>query len=48
VSKRRDDGQVAWKRDPKLVNGFVAADLWRFVKEIEARIITSPCTWPPP
>jgi pimeloyl-ACP methyl ester carboxylesterase len=35
-TKRRDDGRIVWKRDPKLVNGFVATDLWRFVKEIKA------------
>ncbi|HEY7186148.1 MAG TPA: alpha/beta hydrolase [Vicinamibacterales bacterium] len=35
-TKRRDDGRIVWKRDPKLVQGFVATDLWRFVKEIKA------------
>ena len=35
-TKRRDDGRIVWKRDPKLVNGFVATDLWRFVREIKA------------
>jgi len=38
-TKRRDDGRIVWKRDPKLVQGFVATDLWRFVKEIKAPII---------
>ena len=38
-TKRRDDGRIVWKRDPKLVNGFVATDLWRFVKEIKAPTI---------
>jgi pimeloyl-ACP methyl ester carboxylesterase len=36
---RRNDGRMAWKRDPKLVNGFVATDLWRFVREIDAPIL---------
>ena len=35
-TKRRADGRVVWKRDPQLVNGFVATDLWRFVREIRA------------
>ena len=35
-TKKRDDGRIVWKRDPKLVNGFVATDLWRFVREIKA------------
>jgi pimeloyl-ACP methyl ester carboxylesterase len=35
-TKRRNDGRIVWKRDPKLVQGFVATDLWRFVKEIKA------------
>jgi esterase len=35
-TKKRDDGRIVWKRDPKLVQGFVATDLWRFVKEIKA------------
>jgi esterase len=34
-TKRREDGRVIWKRDPKLVNGFVATDLWRFVGTIK-------------
>jgi len=33
---RRADGRIVWKRDPKLVNGFVPTDLWRFVREIKA------------
>jgi esterase len=36
---RRADGRVVWKRDPNLVKGFVATDLWRFVREIKAPII---------
>ncbi|HLG58803.1 MAG TPA: alpha/beta hydrolase [Vicinamibacterales bacterium] len=35
-TKRRADGRIIWKRDPKLVNGFVPTDLWRFVREIKA------------
>ena len=35
-TKRRDDGRIVWKRDPALVKGFVATDLWRFVREIKA------------
>ncbi|HKE87052.1 MAG TPA: alpha/beta hydrolase [Vicinamibacterales bacterium] len=35
-TRKRDDGRIVWKRDPKLVNGFVATDLWRFVREIKA------------
>jgi len=38
-TKKRDDGRIVWKRDPKLVQGFVATDLWRFVKEIKAPTI---------
>ena len=38
-SKRRPDGRVIWKRDPKIANGFVPTDLWRFVREIRAPII---------
>jgi pimeloyl-ACP methyl ester carboxylesterase len=35
-TRRRDDGRLIWKRDPALVKGFVATDLWRFVREIKA------------
>ena len=35
----RDDGRIVWKRDPKLANGFVATDLWRFVRAIDAPIL---------
>jgi esterase len=38
-TKRRDDGRLIWKRDPALVKGFVATDLWRFVREIKAPTI---------
>ena len=39
ATKRRADGRVEWKRDPQLVNGFVATDLWRFVRDIKAPIL---------
>jgi esterase len=35
-TRRRDDGRIIWKRDPALVKGFVATDLWRFVRGITA------------
>src|SRR4030095_8237406 len=38
-SKPRPDGRVIWKRDPKIGNGFVPTELWRFVREIKAPII---------
>ena len=38
-SRRRPDGSVIWKRDPKIANGFVPTELWRFVREIKAPII---------
>ena len=38
-TKRRPDGRIEWKRDPQLVNGFVATDLWRFVRNIKAPIL---------
>jgi pimeloyl-ACP methyl ester carboxylesterase len=38
-SKRRADGRVMWKRDPKIGNGFVPTELWRFVRQIKAPII---------
>jgi len=39
ATKRGADGRVVWKRDPQLVNGFVATDLWRFVRDIKAPIL---------
>jgi len=36
---RRADGRLIWKRDPQLVNGFVATDLWRFVRNITSPIL---------
>ena len=38
-TKRRADGRLIWKRDPQLVKGFVATDLWRYVREIKAPIL---------
>lgn len=38
-SKPRPDGRVIWKRDPKIANGFVPTELWRFVREIKSPII---------
>lgn len=38
-TKKRADGRIEWKRDPQLVNGFVATDLWRYVREIKAPIL---------
>ena len=38
-TKKRADGRIEWKRDPQLVNGFVATDLWRFVRTIKSPIL---------
>src|SRR5262245_17435333 len=38
-SKQRADGRIIWKRDPKIGNGFVPTELWRFVREIKSPII---------
>ena len=38
-TKRRDDGRIVWKRDPNLVKGFVATDLWQYVRNINAPIL---------
>jgi pimeloyl-ACP methyl ester carboxylesterase len=38
-TKKRPDGRLIWKRDPKIGNGFVPTELWRFVREIKAPII---------
>jgi pimeloyl-ACP methyl ester carboxylesterase len=38
-TRRRADGRIEWKRDPQLVKGFVATDLWRFVRNIQAPIL---------
>lgn len=34
ATKRRDDGRLVWKRDPKLVKGFVPTELWQSVRRI--------------
>ena len=36
ATKRRDDGRLVWKRDPKLVNGFVPTELWADVRRISS------------
>lgn len=38
-TKKRADGRIEWKRDPQLVKGFVATELWRFVRDIKAPIL---------
>jgi pimeloyl-ACP methyl ester carboxylesterase len=38
-TKKRGDGRIEWKRDPQLVKGFVATDLWRFVRNIKSPIL---------
>lgn len=38
-TKRRADGRLIWKRDPNLVKGFVATDLWASVRNIRAPIL---------
>jgi len=38
-SKRRADGRIIWRRDPKIADGFVPTELWRFVREIQSPII---------
>jgi esterase len=40
ATKRREDGRLVWKRDPKLVNGFVPTELWP-----DVRRITSPALY---
>ena len=37
--KRRADGRLVWKRDPDLVKGFVATELWQNVSRITAPTI---------
>ncbi len=34
ATRRREDGRLVWKRDPKLVNGFVPTELWSDVQRI--------------
>ena len=38
-TKKRADGRIEWKRDPQLVKGFVATELWRFVRDIKSPIL---------
>jgi esterase len=38
-TKRRPDGRIIWKRDPNLVKGFVATDLWQYVRNVRAPIL---------
>jgi pimeloyl-ACP methyl ester carboxylesterase len=38
-TKTRADGRIEWKRDPQLVKGFVATELWRFVRDIKSPIL---------
>ena len=38
-TKKRADGRIEWKRDPQLVKGFVATELWRYVRNIKAPIL---------
>ena len=38
-TKRSPEGRLVWKRDPNLVKGFVATELWRFVREIRSPIL---------
>jgi len=38
-TKRRADGRLVWKRDPQLVKGFVATDLWHYVRQITAPML---------
>jgi esterase len=37
--RRRADGRLVWKRDPNLVKGFVATELWQAVSRITAPTI---------
>lgn len=38
-SKQRPDGRIVWKRDPAILKGFVATELWGSVRRITAPII---------
>jgi pimeloyl-ACP methyl ester carboxylesterase len=38
-TKKRADGRIEWKRDPQLVKGFVATELWQFVRNIKSPIL---------
>jgi pimeloyl-ACP methyl ester carboxylesterase len=39
ASKARDDGRIIYKRDPKILDGFVPTDLWSTVSRIKAPIL---------
>ena len=39
ASRTRDDGRVVWKRDPAILKGFVATELWDAVSRITSPII---------
>jgi esterase len=38
-SKRRADGRIVWKRDPAILKGFVATELWDTIRKISAPIV---------
>ncbi|MBV8730775.1 MAG: alpha/beta hydrolase, partial [Acidobacteriia bacterium] len=38
-ARRREDGRIVWKRDPNLAKGFIATDLWKYVKQIRCPAI---------
>ena len=38
-TKKREDGRIVWKRDPNLVKGFVATELWQYVSKITSPTI---------
>ena len=38
-SKRRADGRIVWKRDPAILKGFVATELWETIRKIKAPIV---------
>ena len=39
ASRARDDGRIIYKRDPKILDGFVPTDLWSTVSRITAPIL---------
>jgi esterase len=38
-SRRRPDGRIVWKRDPAILKGFVATELWETIRKIRAPIV---------
>jgi pimeloyl-ACP methyl ester carboxylesterase len=38
-SKQRADGRFVWKRDPAILKGFVATELWHTIAKIKAPIV---------